>query len=47
MFNSGTKYGDHDEINFDNHERQLKIKLLPNLPPNSGLVVDNAAYHNI
>jgi hypothetical protein len=34
-------------MNFDNYERWLKKKLIPNLPPNSVLVVDNAAYHKI
>jgi transposase len=47
-FKSGTKSGDyHHEINFDNYERWLKTKLIPNLPPNSVLLVDNAAYHNV
>jgi len=47
MFKSGTKSGDyHHEMNFDNYERWLKTKLMPNLPPNSVLVVDNAPYHN-
>jgi transposase len=48
MFKSGTKSGDyHHEMNFDNCERWLKTKLIPNLPPNSVLLVDNAAYHNV
>jgi hypothetical protein len=48
MFKSGTKSGDyHHEMNFDNYERWLKTKLIPNLPPNSVLLVDNAAYHNV
>jgi transposase len=48
MFKSGTQSGDHHhEINFDNYEKWLKTKLIPNLPPNSVLLVDNAAYHNV
>jgi transposase len=44
MFKSGTKSGDyHHEMNFDNYERWLKTKFIPNLPPNSVLLVDNAA----
>jgi hypothetical protein len=47
MFKSGTKSGDyHHEMNFDNYEKWLKMKLIPNLLPNSVLLVDNAAYHN-
>jgi hypothetical protein len=48
MFKSGTKSGDyHHKMNFDNYERWLKTMLFPNLPPNSVLVVDNAAYYNV
>jgi hypothetical protein len=48
MFKSGTKSGDyHHEINFYNRERLLKTKLIPNLPQNSVLLVDKAAYHNV
>jgi hypothetical protein len=34
-------------MNFDNYERWLKVKLIPNLPPYSVLVMNIAAYHNI
>jgi hypothetical protein len=44
MFKSGTKYGDyHHEMNFDEYERWLKTKLIPNLPPNSVLLEDNGS----
>ncbi|XP_045458527.1 uncharacterized protein LOC123668880 [Melitaea cinxia] len=33
-------------MNYENYERWLKTQLLPNLPPNSVVVVDNASYHN-
>ncbi|XP_045540813.1 uncharacterized protein LOC123722588 [Papilio machaon] len=46
-FKAGTKSGDyHDKMNSDNYERWLRTKLIPNLPPNSVVVVDNASYHN-
>lgn len=44
----GTKSGDyHNDMNEENFTRWLKTKLLPNLPPRSVLVVDNASYHNV
>lgn len=46
-FKAGTKSGDyHDNMNSENYERWLRTKLMPNLPPNSVVVVDNASYHN-
>ncbi|GBP12806.1 hypothetical protein EVAR_6129_1 [Eumeta japonica] len=46
-FKADTKSGDyHDNMNSDNYERWLRTKLIPNLPPNSVVVVDNASYHN-
>ena len=48
IFTSGQKSGDyHDDMNFDNYSRWMREKLLPNLPPNSVIVVDNASYHNV
>lgn len=35
------------QINFDNYERWLKTKLIPNLLPSSVIAVDNAACHNV
>jgi hypothetical protein len=44
----GTKSGDyHDKMNWENFQTWLKSQLIPNLPPNSVLVIDNASYHNI
>lgn len=41
------KSGDyHDDMNFENYEKWIRTQLLPNLPPNSIIVVDNASYHN-
>uniref|UniRef100_A0A6P7H944 Uncharacterized protein LOC114348897 n=1 Tax=Diabrotica virgifera virgifera TaxID=50390 RepID=A0A6P7H944_DIAVI len=34
-------------MNHQNYMKWLKDKLLPNLPCNSVLVIDNAAYHNV
>lgn len=46
-FTSGTKSGDHhDDLNFENYEKWIRTQLLPNLPPKSVLVIDNASYHN-
>ncbi|GBP38243.1 hypothetical protein EVAR_18123_1 [Eumeta japonica] len=46
-FKAGTKSGDyHDNMNSENYERWLRTKLIPNLPPNSFAIVDNASHHN-
>ncbi|XP_050516232.1 uncharacterized protein LOC126891099 [Diabrotica virgifera virgifera] len=37
----------HDAMNYDNYKKWLQDKLIPNLPPNSVLVIDNAPYHNV
>lgn len=38
----------HDHMNFmKNYEKWVKGKLLPNLPPRSVVVIDNAPYHNV
>lgn len=47
MFKSGLKKGDyHGDKNFENYEKWIKDQLIPNLKPNSVLVIDNAPYHN-
>lgn len=47
IFKSGQKSGDyHDSMNFTNYKKWLEEKLIPNLPPKTVLVIDNAAYHN-
>lgn len=47
VFKSGIKSGDyHDDMNFNNYEKWLRTQLMPNLPPRSVVVVDNASYHN-
>lgn len=48
IFTSGCKSGDyHDEMNFENFSKWLREQYLPNLPPNSVVVLDNASYHNV
>ncbi|XP_046416169.1 uncharacterized protein LOC124177619 [Neodiprion fabricii] len=47
LFKAGTKSGDyHDNMNYENYEKWLRSQLMPNLPPNSVVIVDNASYHN-
>lgn len=42
------KSGDyHDAMNYENYKKWLQDMLIPNLPPNSVLVIDNASYHNV
>lgn len=33
-------------MNYENYEKWLRTQLIPNIPPNSVVVVDNASYHN-
>ena len=48
MFKAKSSSGDyHSEMNSTNFFKWVKEKLVPNLPANSVLVIDNAAYHNI
>lgn len=46
-FKAGGKSGDyHDNMNYENYEKWLKTQLIPNIPPNSVVMVDNASYDN-
>ena len=48
IFKSKTKSGDyHDEMNFQNFSKWVEEKLLPNLPSNCLIVLDNATYHSV
>ena len=48
MFKSGRKTGDyHHEMDAENFEKWSSEKLIPNLPPRTVVVVDNASYHNV
>ncbi|XP_063533653.1 uncharacterized protein LOC134743952 [Cydia strobilella] len=47
VYKSTDTTGDyHKEMNSENYEKWVKNQLIPNLPTNSVLVVDNAPYHN-
>lgn len=46
IFKSRKNTGDyHDEMTADHFEEWFKTVLLPNLPPNSLIILDNASYH--
>ena len=48
MLKAHTSTGDyHTEMNGSNFQKWLTEKLIPNLPPRSVVVIDNASYHNI
>ena len=47
-FKAGSNTGDcHHEMNFGNFTKWLNEKLIPNLNPNSVLVLDNVSYHSV
>lgn len=47
MFKADTKTGDyHDQMNAENVTKWLTEKLIPNIPRNSMIVMDNAPYHS-
>jgi hypothetical protein len=46
IFKEGSASGDyHGQINSVNFEKWLNEKVIPNLPLNSAVVMDNAPYH--
>ncbi|KAF8789131.1 Down syndrome cell adhesion molecule-like [Argiope bruennichi] len=46
IFKAGSATGDyHGQMNSDNLKKWIVEKLLPNIPTNSVIVMDNAAYH--
>lgn len=48
IFKAGQSSGDyHGQMNRDNFTKWLTEKLLPNIPPNSIIVLDNAPYHSV
>lgn len=48
IFKSNQVTGDyHKDMNFENFKRWVTEKLIPNLPPRSVIVMDNASYHNV
>ena len=47
IFRSKKNTGDyHDEMTGEHFEEWFRDKLLPNIPPNSLIVMDNALYHS-
>lgn len=48
VFKSSRKTGDyHGQMNAELFQKWFIEKLLPNIPPNSLIVMDNAPYHNV
>jgi hypothetical protein len=48
MFRSHLKTADyHREMNATNYQKWLTEKLIPNWPPKSVIVTDNAPHHNV
>lgn len=47
VFESQRRSGDyHGQMDWDKFSSWFKERLLPNIPPNSIIIMDNAAYHN-
>jgi transposase len=47
VFDSKKRTGDyHGQMNWDNFSRWFEEQLLPNIPANSLIILDNAPYHN-
>lgn len=47
IFKSGSQTPDNDEMNQEDFSKWLQEKLIPNLPPKSVVVIDNASYRNV
>jgi transposase len=48
VFEAKKRSGDyHGQMNWDNFSVWFREQLLPNIPPRSLIVLDNAAYHNV
>lgn len=48
IFEAKKRTGDyHGQMNWDNFSFWFRERLLPNIPPNSLIVLDNASYHNV
>jgi transposase len=46
-FMAKRKTGDyHGQMNWENFSRWFREQLMPNIPPNSIIIMDNASYHN-
>ncbi|MBC8470189.1 MAG: transposase [Planctomycetes bacterium] len=48
VFEAKKRTGDyHGQMNWDNFSRWFTFQLLPNIPPESIVICDNAPYHNV
>ncbi|XP_054283269.1 uncharacterized protein LOC129000331 [Macrosteles quadrilineatus] len=47
MWKAKHKTGNHQDMDPSNYKKWLSEKLIPNLPPRSVLVIDNASYQNV
>jgi transposase len=48
VFEAKKRTGDyHGQMNWDNFSKWFKGQLLPNIPPKSLIILDNARYHNV
>ena len=48
VFEAKKRTGDyHGQMNWDNFSKWFKGQLLPNIPPASLIILDNARYHNV
>ncbi len=48
IFEANRRTGDyHGQMNWDNFSKWLEEQLLPNIPDNSLIIMDNARYHNV
>lgn len=48
VFQAKTAIGDyHGQMNYENFSKWFADRLLPNIPENSVIIMDNAKYHNI
>jgi len=48
VFEAKKRTGDyHGQMNWENFSKWFKTQLLPNIPPESIVILDNAKYHNV
>lgn len=48
IFDAKKRTGDyHGQMNWENFSKWFEIQLLPNIPENSLIIMDNAGYHNV
>lgn len=48
IFDANRRTGDyHGQMNWDNFSKWFETQLLPNIPENSLIILDNAKYHNV